>query len=274
MAEHINKKGVFVPQTGIAYPDSSDTPLINPPVKFDTDFENTYQFLDTSIYGKFNSFIIYAGIFTLVFPLQKILYGLKIEGKENLKKNRHLFKNGAMTISNHVYAWDFLAVLQAVKYRRLWFPARALQVKSSSRFMIRGAGGIPIPETPAALRKFNMAFDELHAKKKWLHVFPESCRWDFYQPLRSFKKGAFKMAYRYDIPVIPMVFSYREPGKIFRMLGIKHPFVTLHIGEPIIPAETKGESRNEICDAMRKKAHAQMASMAGIEKNMWPAELD
>ena len=274
MTDHIVKPGVYIPESGIEYPDIPDTPIQNPKIKYDTDFEHNYPFLDKSLYGKWNSFIIYAGIFTLVFPLHILRYGLKITGKENIRKNRHLFKNGAMTVSNHTYAWDFLAVAQAVKFRRLWFPARALQVKSSSKFMIRGAGGIPIPESLSALRHFNQAFDELHSKKKWLHVFPESCRWDFYQPIRPFRRGAFKMAYRYDIPVIPMVFSYRKPTGIYRILGIKHPLVTLHIGTPIIPSQTAGKDRNEICDEMRRNAHSQMCSMAGIEKNMWPAEAD
>ncbi|WP_407397236.1 lysophospholipid acyltransferase family protein [Treponema sp.] len=274
MAEHIVKNGVYIPDSGIVYPEKPDTPIHNPKIVFDTDFENDYPFLDKSLYGKWNRFIIYAGIFLIVFPLHLVLYGLKIKGKENIRKNRKLFINGAMTVSNHVYAWDFLAVVQAVKFRRLWFPVRALQVKSRSKFMIRGAGGLPIPETPAAARKFNNAFNELHSKKKWIHIFPEACRWDYYEPIRPFKKGAFKMAYRYDIPVIPMAFSYREPKGIYKLLGIKHPLMTLNIGTPIVPKDMEGNSRNEICDSMRKNAHEQIARMAGIEKNMWQPELD
>ncbi|MBQ0040385.1 MAG: 1-acyl-sn-glycerol-3-phosphate acyltransferase [Treponema sp.] len=274
MTEHINKAGVYVPETGITYPELPDTPLLNPKIVYDIDFEDNYPFLDRSFYGRLNNFIIYTGIFCLVFPLHKLRYGLKIKGKENIKKNMKLFKNGAMTVSNHVYGWDFLAVAQAVKYRRLWFPVRALQVKTKQKFMIRGAGGLPIPEKPAALRRFNLAFDKLHEEKKWIHIFPESCRWDFYQPIRPFRKGAFKMAYRYDIPVIPMAISYRKPDGIHKILGTKHPLITLTVGTPIVPGEIQGESRNEICDIMRKNAHQQIVAMAGIEKNMWPAELD
>lgn len=267
--EHIVKDGVYIPDTGFVFPEKPNTPVQNPKIVYDTDFEHNYPFLDKSLYGRWNNFIIYAGIFTLVFPLHILRYGLKIKGKENIRKNRKLFKNGAMTVSNHTYSWDFLAVCQAVKFRRMWFPLRALQAKSKQRFLVRGAGGIPIPETISAMKRFNQAFDYLHSKKKWIHVFPEACRWDFYEPIRPFNRGAFKMAHRYDIPVIPMAISYRKPSGIYKLLKIKHPLITLTIGTPIVPGNTPGETRNEVCDNMRQDAFNQIVEMAGIIKNKW-----
>ena len=70
-----------------------------------------------------------------------------------------------MTVSNHVYRWDFLACLQAVKFRRMWFPARAINLSGSDGKLIKGAGGIPIPESISGMRGFNNAFDTLNSGK-------------------------------------------------------------------------------------------------------------
>lgn len=273
MNSHIVKDGTYIPVTLDSFPEIPDTPLLEPKIVHNFDIENNYPFLDKSFKARFLNFAEYAGIFLIVFPLQRIRYGLKIIGKEKLRKNRKLFKNGAMTVSNHVYRWDYLAVLQAVKFRRMWFPARAAQVQSTDSAMIRAAGGIPIPETMAGLRRFYAAFDELHKKHKWIHVFPESCRWDFYQPIRPFKTGTFKLALKYDLPVIPMAFSFREPGPLRKFFGVKHPLITLTIGEPVLADKGTGKSRTQISLEMLKNAHKQIEEMAGIEKNMWPESL-
>lgn len=274
MNEHINKEGTFVPVTNIEYPENPNDFLLDPKIVKQVDIENNYPFLDNSFKHKLLNFLIYTGIFIIVFPIHKIKYGLKIKGRKNITKNKKLFKNGAMTVCNHVYKWDFLAVVQAVRYRRLWYPARPENVMTSDRNLVRGTGGIPIPSTLSGLRGFNQAFDTLHEKKKWIHLFPEACRWDFYQPIRPFKLGAFKMAYKYGIPVIPMVISYREPKGIFKLINKKGPLITLTVGEPIIPKKVDGMTKNEICNDMRKKAHETMVEMAGISQNKWQNNAD
>ncbi len=274
MTEHIVKENVFVPETGITYPDKPDDFILQPKILYPVTLDGEYPYLDTSFKAKFLNFSIYTGIFLLVFPLQRIRYGLKIEGKQNLRKYRKTFSNGAITVCNHVYRWDFLAVLQAVKFRRMWFPARDVNVMSSDRDMVRGAGGIPIPDSLAGLRQFNAAFDALHEQKKWIHIFPESCRWEFYQPIRPFKIGAFKMAYKYQVPIIPFVITYRKPTGIYKLFKVKHPLITLRVGEPIFPETKEGERRSEVCQRLRRETHQAMQQMAGIVQNCWEPEGD
>jgi len=271
--EHIVKPGVFVPPVVEEFPENPNDPWIQPEIIYPTDFENDYPFWDRSFKQRTMSNLIYLGMVVVVFPLQKIRYGLKIKGRKNLRKNRKLLKNGALTVCNHIYRWDFPAIFQAV-HHKMWYPARAVQVESKDRNFIRFTGGIPIPQTLSGLRGFNKAFDELHENKKWIHVFPEACRWEFYEPIRPFINGAFKMAYKYQIPVIPMVFSYREPKGLYKLFGVKHPLLTLTIGEPISSVNTTEMSRNEFCNSLRHQAHEQMQKMAGIEQNMWPVEGD
>ena len=272
MMNHENLPHVYVPVTGIEYPEQPDQPILFPKKLREVVIDEHYPYLDKSFFARLRHVAIYLGIFLLVFPVQRIRYGLKIEGRENLKKNKKLFANGALTVCNHVYRWDFLACLQAVRWRRMWFPARPDNLESSDAGLIRGAGGIPIPTGFAASRKFNEAFDQLHAKKKWIHLFPESCRWDYYQPIRPFKKGAFAMAVRYQIPVIPLVITFREATGIHKLLGTKHPLITIHIGTPLVP--DANFSRKDAISWLRDEAHKQMCTMAGIKTNGWPAAGD
>lgn len=272
MMNHENLPHVYVPVTGIEYPEQPDQPILFPKKLRTVVIDEHYPYLDKSFFARLRHVAIYLGIFLLVFPVQRIRYGLKIEGRENLKKNKKLFANGALTVCNHVYRWDFLACLQAVRWRRMWFPARPDNLESSDAGLIRGAGGIPIPTGFAASRKFNEAFDQLHAKKKWIHVFPESCRWDYYQPIRPFKKGAFAMAVRYQIPVIPLVITFREATGIRKLLGTKHPLITIHIGTPLVP-DANLSRKDAIC-WLRDEAHKQMCTMAGIKTNGWPSAGD
>ena len=221
---------------------------------------------------KFFHYLVYALIFTVVFPIHKVRYGLKIEGKKNLRKNKKLLKNGAITVANHVYRWDFLAVVQAVATlgrRRVWFPALADNLSTKDGTQIRSAGGIPVPESGmGAMRRFNEAFDILVSRKKWIHVFPEHCRWNWYEPIRPFRLGAFTLSHRYDLPVIPMAIHFR-PLSGWRKLFFKEPLVTISIGEPILP--NKAEKRKIDTERMCKATHAQICDMAGIIQNGWNA---
>jgi 1-acyl-sn-glycerol-3-phosphate acyltransferase len=160
----------------------------------------------------------------------------------------------------------------AVRFRRLYFPAWVGNLHGSDGKFIRWAGGIPVPQGLHVMRFFNQAFDELHAKKKWFHVFPESCRWTYYYPIRPFKKGMFTMAYRYNLPVIPFGFSYRRPTGIFALFKKGHPLITLRVGEPILPDLSL--PRKEAVQRLREACHKKIVELAGVRNNPWPCEGD
>ncbi|GHU26223.1 hypothetical protein FACS1894172_07340 [Spirochaetia bacterium] len=267
-------KGPYVPQLGITYPEKPDTHMNNKPPEIEVNVGTTYPYLDESWRHRLWSTFIYSTIWTLVFVVCPIRHGLRIEGRHILKKNKDLFKNGAMTISNHVLRWDFLCILQAVRYRRLYFPTTKEMICTSDRHVTRGAGGIPIPSDIHAMKYFNLAFDSLHEQKKWFHIFPEASSWFFYQPIRPFKKGAFTMAYKYNIPVIPMAFSYRPPTGIYRFFKKGHPLITLRLGEPLLPDQSR--PRKEAVNFLREQCHKRIVELAGIPEgeNPWHCDGD
>jgi 1-acyl-sn-glycerol-3-phosphate acyltransferase len=218
-------------------------------------------------------FLTYVAIFLAAPIASRLRFGFKIEGRNILRKYRKLLKDGAMTVCNHVQRWDFLYVMLAVRYRMVYFPVWKEQLRGPDRHLIRRAGGIPIPDTIQTMKYFNKAFDEIHARKKWIHAFPERSRFDYFQPIRPFKKGVFTMAQRYNLPVLPLAISYRKPRFPWSVLRKKKiPLITIRIGEPITFDETL--SRKEAVQKMRKDCHEAVVRLAGINNNPYPAEGD
>lgn len=265
------EEGVYIPETGINYPEDNPYERLVAPV-YDRHivFDEHYPYLDDSLSFRIQNWIGYnLVLYPLVFTLNHIRFGLRIRGREILKKYKKEFKNGAITISNHMYRLDCPIVLEAVRANRhTRIPMYAANFNTKDNWFMRMVGGIPLPESMAALKKFNAAFDEFHRRGWWFHIFPEAARWDFYKPLRPFRKGAFTMAYKYGMPIIPCVITYRERTGIYKLFGKpSQPLLTVTIGEPVFPDKTN--SRKDEVDRMRTEARQRMEKMAGITKNPW-----
>ena len=190
--------------------------------------------------------------------------------KGSLRKYKKQLCDGAVCVCNHVFVFDALGVHSACqRFRQVRVPMFAKHFNGRNRWILWQAGGVPIPETNEGIRKYNEAFDEYARRKMWFIIFPEAVRWDMNTPIRPFKRGAFSMAYKYDRPVIPFVYTYRERKGIYRLFGKKdYPCVTLHVGEPIW--FDKSANRKEELDRVCREAHETMERMAGIEVNPWP----
>ena len=264
---------VFVP-----YP-MEDFPADNPHTMMikvrghvrDLVFDDTYPYLDKSLKFRINRFFVYTVVRVIVFTVTRVYYGLRIEGRKNLRNNRHLLRDGAMTICNHIGRWDMISVLQATQHPS-WIPMYRNSFMGKDGYLMKHVGGIPVPEDRSGLRCFNEAFDELHRRKQWIHIFPESCSWKYYSPVRPFKIGAFNMAYKYNMPIIPCVISFRERKGFFRIFRTNEPLMTIHIGEPVLP-DTSCPRKVEAA-RLRELCHARMVEMAGIVHNTWPAAID
>jgi len=270
----------YVPQLNLTYPDKPDEHMVELVVTRNIAVDDKYPFLDKSFKFRFVRAWMYLGIYTLVFLVSPIRYGLKIQGREILRKYKKLLANGAMTVSNHVHRWDLLFVLQAVRHRSIYIPVFKDNLNGPDSRLIQLVGGVPVPDTVHLIKKFNEAFDEIHKKKKWIHAFPESTRFNYFQPIRPFKKGVFTMAYRYNLPVLPLAISYRKPVFPYTILNWlrsragneKLPMITIRIGEPLLFDESLG--RKEAVQKMRKDCHEAVVRLAGISKNKYPAEGD
>ena len=270
------REGEYIPQPAMDYPqDNPFARTLFPKYTKQLAIDDKYPYLNDSVGYKFNLFLGYYVFLHLLLRIKlRVQMGLRIRGREVLKKHKEGLKNGAITIANHVYRLDCPCVLIAVnRTHNTRIPMFAPNFRTKDGYFMGIAGGIPIPEAEAgmsAMKKFNEAFDEFHRRGWWFHIFPEACRWDMYKPLRPFQKGAFTMSYKYNKPLLPCVITYRERKGIFRLFGPKElPLLTVTIGEPIYPDTT--QARKTEVERLRNVAHAQMQQMAGITHNPWPA---
>ena len=271
------KDGVYIPDIGIDYP--ADDPyrrLLSVDVEDSTkgkfQFDENYPYLDDSFNFKFQDFLGFFIKWGLTTIHNRCHFGFRMEGKDNVRKyKKMLSKTGAICICNHVFAFDALGVNSAwQRFKSVRIPMFAKHFNGKASWILRHMGGVPIPETREGIHKFNEAFDEIVRRKIWIIFFPEAVRWNMYVPIRPFRRSAFAMAYKYGLPIIPTVYSYRERRGIYRLFGKKSaPCVTLHVGEPIWLDKSK--PRKEELDRACREAHAAMVRMAGIEANPWPA---
>ncbi len=255
----------YKPDLNYVYPEKTDEHMINVPHLVDTHFDEDYTYYDKSFWFRFKRYIMNVGLNLFGFLIVTLRHGLKIEGKKNIKKNKELFRNGAMTICNHVFMWDYLCVLKAIRPRLQFHMAWPVNFEGPNRHLIKLVGGVPIPSTRRAIVKFSHAIDDIIEDKKWLHIFPEASMWFYYPNIRPFKKGCFTYAVKHNKPIIPMAISYRRPRGLYKLFKGKIPTVTLRIGTPILP--DLNLEKNEAIDKLHKECYHSVQLLAGIAPN-------
>ncbi len=244
------------------YPEICDAHMIEVKHVRDVCFDAEYPYMPRGIGYKIMRGLYWLGVTLIIFPLLRVTHGLRIYGKENLKMHKDVLKSGAITVSNHVFYWDYLCVLKAMRPRLAYFPAWKTNFEGSGGPWIRVSGGIPVPtDNLHAMAKFNQAMEEVLEEGKWLHFFPEGSMWLYYPDVRPLKKAVFHYAVKYNKPVIPITMSFR-PRKGITKLFTKKPMVDLHIGEPIL-ADTS-LSRFEAERLMHEKTYRVMQEMNGV----------
>ncbi len=244
------------------YPNRPDEHMLKVKRVRKVTLDEEYPYLQKGWWWSFRRAVLWVLLVVIVFPLMRLTHGLKIYGKENFKKNKKAFKNGAITISNHVFMWDYLCVLKAIRPHLSYFPAWATNLEGPNGPLIRWAGGIPIPtHTMRSMVKFKKAMEEVLESGKWLHFFPEGSLWFFYPDIRPLKKAVFKYAVRYDKPIIPITMSFRPRKGLLKLFG-KKPAVDVHIGEPLFADKTL--ARGDAEEKLRAEAYHVMQVMNGI----------
>lgn len=252
----------YVHDKTIKYPEKSDEHMITVKHLRDTHFDENYEYLPKGFWHKCVRVLLWLALNLLAFPVCSLRYGLRIYGRKNLKKYKKELKNGAITIANHVFMWDYICVLKAIRPHLQYHPGWKTNFEGPNAGFIRFVGGIPIPTgNRRAMGKFQQAIGEVLEKKHWLHFFPEGSMWFFYPDIRPLKKAVFKYAVRYDKPVIPITMSFRPRKGLWRIFG-KEPLVDLHIGEPLFPDKTVPTA--EAVDKIHAQAYHVMQVMNGI----------
>ena len=244
------------------YPERSDEHMITVKKVRTTVYDENYPFIKKGFWYSVSRVFLWILLNVIAFPLLHITHGLKIYGRENLKKYKKELKNGAITICNHVFMWDTICVLKAIRPRLFRFPAWKTNLDGPNGPMIRWAGGIPVPTGDMrAMVRFKHALEEAFQGKQWVHFFPEGSMWFFYPDIRPLKKAVFKYAVKYNKPLVPLAISFRPRKGIAKLWG-KTPRADIHIGEPLFADATLSPKEAE--EKMHKQAYHVLQEMVGI----------
>ena len=267
---------MFDPKTNkYPYPEDTDQHYLDVKKNDGTVFDKDYPYWDRSKGFVAKQKLSRILLNVIVFPVMRIRLGLKIEGRENLKKHRDVIKDGVVSCCNHVHMWDYIGIMRGI--RPVWpnILVWAPNVRGENGRMIRMVGGIPIPEgSLSATAAYLEDVKELLDAGGWLHIYAEGSMWEYYQPIRPFKRGVAYIAIRNHKPVIPLAYTYREPGWIRKHIFHQIACFTLHIGEPLTAdPELKGKAAEV---DLTTRCHAAVCRLAGIdpEKNLYPPVFD
>ena len=227
-------------------------------------FDENYPYIDRSAGFKFKQWWTRLLLNIIVFPMCPAYMGLRIKNRKNLKKYKDQLKGGAITVSNHIHMWDYIAIMKAIRHRKPHVIVWAPNVRGKDGPLVRMVGGVPIPDGDLAGKvAFNKAIDDSIERGEFLQVYAEGSMWECYPYIRPFKLGAASLACRHHKPILPIGFSFRKPSWIRKNIFKQEVAVTLTMGEPIFPDENLSEQERRV--DLTTRVHNAVCLLAGIE---------
>lgn len=206
--------------------------------------------LHHSIIYKILSSLLYLIAYPILFLLTKIWMGLKIEGRENLNKVGDEY----ITVANHINMIDCAMITLSIFPRIPYFLTLQSNLEIPIiKYLVMLFRGIPIPRTLKGKEKMVNTIDGLLKRGEVVGIYPEGHLMPYYDGIREFKNGAFNFAVKNQVPILPIVFTFREPEGILKKFK-KKPFITLTILEPEYPkAEISKANVEELKNRVQRK---------------------
>lgn len=172
----------------------------------------------------------------------------KINGIENLKK----VESGAMITCNHFNPYDSFAIEKVFreagmdKNKKLYKVIREgnyTNFPGLYGFFFRNCDTLPLSSSKRTMIKFMEAVDTILERKDFILIYPEQSMWWNYRKPKPLKPGAFKLATRNNVPIIP-IFITMEDSTIIGEDGFPIQEYTINIEQPIYPDKNLGEKEN------------------------------
>lgn len=244
------------------YPKKPDQHMVVSIPKKQRIFDDKYPYYKDGFWYKLGRKFVYAGSYTIAYVICYLILGIRFKGRKNLKRYKNELSDGCITICNHVFRYDYICIMIGIRPHKQYYPAWNAKLLDKDRNLVSLSGGIPLPDSMLGFRKFFEALDRHIKEKSWLHFFPEAAMWPFYQTIRPFKDGAFILAERNKVPILPMAFEFRNPGKFARLFGFTEPRATLNIGDPIYVDYGVPERQQRIA-ILKEKSYMAVKKLSG-----------
>lgn len=162
-----------------------------------------------------------------------------VRGIENLNK----VSTGAIVTCNHFNPFDCFTIEKVfrmsgkIEEKRLYKVIREgnyTNFPGLYGFFFRNCDTLPLSSNKRTMIQFMKAVDTLLQKGNFILIYPEQSLWWNYRKPKPLKNGAFKMAVRSNVPVIP-IFITMEDSDIIGDDGFPIQEYIVNIAEPIYP---------------------------------------
>ena len=179
----------------------------------------------------------------------------KINGRENLKN----MKTGAIVTCNHFNPYDSFTIEKVFrlagqnKNRKLFKVIREgnyTNFPGMYGFFFRNCNTLPLSSNKRTMIEFIKAVDVILKRGDFILIYPEQSMWWNYRKPKPLKNGAFNLAARNNVPVIP-IFITMEDSDIIGEDGFPVQEYTVNIENPIYPDENLTEKENT--ETMKEK---------------------
>lgn len=163
----------------------------------------------------------------------------EIRGLENLSK----VTTGAIVTCNHFNPFDCFTIEKVfrlsgkIEEKRLYKVIREgnyTNFPGLYGFLFRNCDTLPLSSNKRTMVEFMKATDTLLQKGDFILIYPEQSLWWNYRKPKPLKHGAFKIAVRNNVPVIP-IFITMEDSNIIGDDGFPIQEYIVNIAEPIYP---------------------------------------
>ena len=168
-------------------------------------------------------------------------------GIENFKA----VKGGAFLTCNHFNANDNYAIWRAIrnefpKGKRLYKIIREgnyTNFKGLYGFFFRNCNTLPLSSNMETMKNFLTSISVLLKRGEKILIYPEQAMWWNYKKPRPMKNGAFKMAVKNKVPVIPCFITMEDTSRIDQD-GFNIQAYTVWILPAIYPKDNLTEKEN------------------------------
>ena len=170
-----------------------------------------------------------------------------MEGGENL---RLLKDTGAVITCNHFGIPDnyilYHCIQNSLKKKRLYKVIREGNYTGFSGlfgFLFRNCNTLPLSSNRRTMVNFMSAADTLLRRGEAVLIYPEQGMWWNYRKPRPFKIGAFKIAARAGVPVVPTFVTMKDDETKLDEHNYPLQHYTLHVMPPVYLDKTLSEKQ-------------------------------
>lgn len=166
----------------------------------------------------------------------------EIKGIENFRE----LKCGAVVTCNHFNAFDSFAIQMAYEasnqpdrtFYRVIREGNYTSFPGFYGFLMRHCNTLPLSSNRKTLNKFMSAVTKLLKDGNFVLIYPEQSMWWNYRKPKPLQKGAYIIAAKASVPVLPCFITMRD-SDIMGDDGFYVQEYTIHICPPIYPGENE-----------------------------------